>query len=215
MTRKHMSVCPVCGNKRCPRAAHPLHPCSGSNAPGQVGVAFEHDAAWWELEAGLERARAEKAEVHAATLGAAYDALLKLRVVDGDSYESLARRCAGLEGELERANAEYARMYELCRESTWHEQMLLAEAKTRGHADVSIAVQDASLVVEVTTIRGQRLTFSPDEARDLCAQMRTFGVLRDAEANDLLRTLSAQAVAQVDAALRRLERDLAPMRGGR
>jgi len=34
-----MSVCPDCGNKRCPKAAnHRLWQCSGSNAVGQVGV---------------------------------------------------------------------------------------------------------------------------------------------------------------------------------
>ena len=30
-------VCPLCGNKRCPRATHHDNPCSGSNEPGQEG----------------------------------------------------------------------------------------------------------------------------------------------------------------------------------
>ena len=34
-----MIVCPVCGNKRCPKAAHHDNACSGSNEPGQVGGA--------------------------------------------------------------------------------------------------------------------------------------------------------------------------------
>lgn len=33
-------VCPVCGNKRCPRATHHDHACSGSNSPGQPGSDF-------------------------------------------------------------------------------------------------------------------------------------------------------------------------------
>lgn len=30
-------VCPACGNKRCPRATHHVHECTGSNEPGQPG----------------------------------------------------------------------------------------------------------------------------------------------------------------------------------
>ncbi len=30
-------VCPICGNKRCPKATHHDHICSGSNEPGQEG----------------------------------------------------------------------------------------------------------------------------------------------------------------------------------
>jgi len=168
-----MVRCPKCGNKRCPRATHHLHPCSGSNEPGQVGsvygehrpiigawtcpepgafdaaiaelspaegAAFEHDAVWWQLETGMERARAEKAEAHAATLGAAYDALLKLRVVDGDSYEALARRCRELEGEVERGKMEFNRMGELYSEATRHEQMLLDEYDALRSAAVALLV---------------------------------------------------------------------------
>lgn len=32
-----MVVCPVCGNKRCPKANDDRLPCSGSNEPGQPG----------------------------------------------------------------------------------------------------------------------------------------------------------------------------------
>lgn len=32
-----MVLCPTCGNKRCPHAAHHANPCSGSNEPGQPG----------------------------------------------------------------------------------------------------------------------------------------------------------------------------------
>ena len=35
MTR--MVVCPECGNKRCPKATHHDHECTGSNEPGQPG----------------------------------------------------------------------------------------------------------------------------------------------------------------------------------
>ncbi|TRM53256.1 hypothetical protein YH64_009145 [Achromobacter sp. LC458] len=33
-----MVLCPVCGNKRCPRAADHRYACTGSNEVGQVGV---------------------------------------------------------------------------------------------------------------------------------------------------------------------------------
>lgn len=35
-------VCPICGNKRCPRANHHDNLCTGSNATGQAGSAWEH-----------------------------------------------------------------------------------------------------------------------------------------------------------------------------
>ena len=35
-----MIVCPTCGNKRCPKAAHHDHACTGSNEPGQPGSAY-------------------------------------------------------------------------------------------------------------------------------------------------------------------------------
>lgn len=34
-----MIVCPQCGNKRCPKASDDRFECSGSNEPGQIGVA--------------------------------------------------------------------------------------------------------------------------------------------------------------------------------
>lgn len=34
-------LCPVCGNKRCPKANNHHFECSGSNEPGQPGSAYE------------------------------------------------------------------------------------------------------------------------------------------------------------------------------
>ena len=36
-----MILCQVCGNKRCPHATDHRHACTGSNAPGQRGSAYE------------------------------------------------------------------------------------------------------------------------------------------------------------------------------
>ena len=33
-------VCPDCGNKRCPRATHHDHACTGSNEMGQPGSVY-------------------------------------------------------------------------------------------------------------------------------------------------------------------------------
>ena len=38
---RRMIVCKTCGNKRCPHANNHIHPCSGSNKPGQKGSAYE------------------------------------------------------------------------------------------------------------------------------------------------------------------------------
>ncbi len=35
-----MFLCPICGNKRCPRATDHREPCSGSNDPGQQGSRY-------------------------------------------------------------------------------------------------------------------------------------------------------------------------------
>lgn len=35
-------VCPTCGNKRCPRANNHAMACTGSNEPGQAGIAWAH-----------------------------------------------------------------------------------------------------------------------------------------------------------------------------
>ena len=40
--RTKMALCPQCGNKRCPRAAHHDNACTGSNEPGQKGSSWEH-----------------------------------------------------------------------------------------------------------------------------------------------------------------------------
>jgi hypothetical protein len=37
-----MILCPVCGNKRCPRATHHDNACTGSNEPGQRGSSWEN-----------------------------------------------------------------------------------------------------------------------------------------------------------------------------
>lgn len=34
-------VCPVCGNKRCPKASNHRLECTGSNEPGQSGSVYE------------------------------------------------------------------------------------------------------------------------------------------------------------------------------
>lgn len=39
-TQMYMIVCPQCGNKRCPHATHHVHPCTGSNEPGQAGSRY-------------------------------------------------------------------------------------------------------------------------------------------------------------------------------
>lgn len=39
LPERRMVVCPNCGNKRCPRAAGTEYACTGSNAPGQIGIA--------------------------------------------------------------------------------------------------------------------------------------------------------------------------------
>lgn len=36
-----MFLCVACGNKRCPRAAWHMNPCTGSNEPGQKGSLYE------------------------------------------------------------------------------------------------------------------------------------------------------------------------------
>jgi len=40
---RFMILCPDCGNKRCPKANHHGHECSGSNEPGQEGSAYGFD----------------------------------------------------------------------------------------------------------------------------------------------------------------------------
>lgn len=36
-----MIVCPVCGNKRCPRASDHRNKCTNSNRPGQEGSVYK------------------------------------------------------------------------------------------------------------------------------------------------------------------------------
>lgn len=40
--RSRMSLCPDCGNKRCPKATNHVNACTNSNAPGQPGSSWEH-----------------------------------------------------------------------------------------------------------------------------------------------------------------------------
>ena len=40
MLESRMVLCPICGNKRCPRANDHRHDCTGSNEPGQPGSAY-------------------------------------------------------------------------------------------------------------------------------------------------------------------------------
>ena len=36
-----MILCPVCGNKRCPKATDHEHECTNSNDPGQPGSIYQ------------------------------------------------------------------------------------------------------------------------------------------------------------------------------
>jgi ribosomal protein L37AE/L43A len=36
-----MIICPVCGNKRCPKASNHILECTHSNEPGQKGSMYE------------------------------------------------------------------------------------------------------------------------------------------------------------------------------
>lgn len=40
LTGRMMILCPLCGNKRCPRATHHDNACTQSNEPGQPGSAY-------------------------------------------------------------------------------------------------------------------------------------------------------------------------------
>lgn len=37
---RYMILCPDCGNKRCPKATHHAHHCTGSNDSGQSGSRY-------------------------------------------------------------------------------------------------------------------------------------------------------------------------------
>lgn len=39
-----MRLCPNCGNKRCPKASHHDHACTGSNDAGQPGSVYQRSA---------------------------------------------------------------------------------------------------------------------------------------------------------------------------
>ena len=38
--RARMILCPICGNKRCPKASDHKLDCTGSNEPGQAGSRY-------------------------------------------------------------------------------------------------------------------------------------------------------------------------------
>ena len=40
VTMQRMTVCPDCGNKRCPKASNHRHQCTGSNEPNQRGSIY-------------------------------------------------------------------------------------------------------------------------------------------------------------------------------
>lgn len=40
LSNMRMILCPVCGNKRCPKASNHIHDCTNSNEPGQVGSRY-------------------------------------------------------------------------------------------------------------------------------------------------------------------------------
>jgi hypothetical protein len=40
-TVSRMILCPLCGNKRCPKATNHRHPCGNSNIPGQKGSNYK------------------------------------------------------------------------------------------------------------------------------------------------------------------------------
>lgn len=40
LMRPRMFLCPVCGNKRCPKASDHRLECTGSNEPGQGGSVY-------------------------------------------------------------------------------------------------------------------------------------------------------------------------------
>jgi hypothetical protein len=41
LTRNQMVLCPICGNKRCPKATFHINECTNSNEAGQVGSVYE------------------------------------------------------------------------------------------------------------------------------------------------------------------------------
>jgi hypothetical protein len=43
ITLSRMILCPVCGNKRCPRATNHNNPCTNSNEPGQPGSRYSNN----------------------------------------------------------------------------------------------------------------------------------------------------------------------------
>lgn len=46
LTYRRFTMCPDCGNKRCPKGTDHELDCSGSNEPGQVGSSWESVKPW-------------------------------------------------------------------------------------------------------------------------------------------------------------------------
>jgi hypothetical protein len=95
-----MVLCPVCGNKRCPRASNHVYACTGSNEVGQVGSAnMSHLAPQClinganmtqdEIEAIAQRPTYCKADGEAVTLSRAErDALVGICRVVVEKFSS-------------------------------------------------------------------------------------------------------------------------------
>jgi hypothetical protein len=43
---RRFTVCPTCGNKRCPKGTNHNLDCTGSNEPGQKGSSWENFKPW-------------------------------------------------------------------------------------------------------------------------------------------------------------------------
>jgi len=41
LSATRMILCPLCGNKRCPKASNHRYECTGSNEPGQKGSVYD------------------------------------------------------------------------------------------------------------------------------------------------------------------------------
>lgn len=98
-----MVLCPVCGNKRCPRASNHIYACTGSNEVGQVGVdaadmarrapqrlKYGANMTRDEIEAIAQRPTYCKADGEAVTLSRAERDALVAMARDGEQQLSAA-----------------------------------------------------------------------------------------------------------------------------
>jgi hypothetical protein len=94
MLQSRMILCPVCGNKRCPRTTHHDNACTGSNEPGQRGSSWENyptpgaGGAGDELAPCDYRSMYESAVNAVSNLIAERDALRAAveKIIDGTQY---------------------------------------------------------------------------------------------------------------------------------